>query len=214
MEAARARADRRLYPHRAANAARSIFRPQGARALCREQGPPRRGRALARRVRDGSGAIAQIGAPEPTTAPALNPSKLHRSPEPDRVEHGCRREIPVGQLPDETSPYNVDQGGVHAPVGGFRIDEIAFLQREPAEILARHGARFVETADEEVGQRLLRLPLRLRLRLCLDVLMQNLRLRLRLLMQNLRLRLRLILEVMMRLMDCFAHLLVRLRPLA
>jgi len=103
---------------------------------------------------------------------------------------------------------------MHAPVGGFRIDEIALLQREPAEIVARHGARFVETADEEIGQRLLRLPLRLRLRL--DVLMRNLRLRLglRLLMQNLRLRLSLRLEVMMRLMDCLAHLLVRLRPLA
>ena len=103
---------------------------------------------------------------------------------------------------------------MHAPVGGFRIDEIALLQREPAEIVARHGARFVETADEEIGQRLLRLPLRLGLRL--DVLMRNLRLRLglRLLMQNLRLRLSLRLEVMMRLMDCLAHLLVRLRPLA
>ncbi len=46
--------------------------------------------------------------------------------------------------------------------------------------------------------------------------MRNLRLRLglRLLMQNLRLRLSLRLEVMMRLMDCLAHLLVRLRPLA
>ena len=103
---------------------------------------------------------------------------------------------------------------MHAPVGGFRIDEIALLQRKPKEIVARHGARFVETADEEIGQRLLRLPLRLRLRL--DVLMRNLRLRLglRLLMQNLRLRLSLRLEVMMRLMDCLAHLLVRLRPLA
>src|SRR5262245_49169859 len=98
---------------------------------------------------------------------------------------------------------------MHAPVGGFGIDEIALLQREPAEIVARHGARFVETADEEVGQRLLRLPLRLRLRLRLDVLMRNLRLRL--LMQNLWLRLRL--EVMMRLMDGLADLLVRLRPL-
>jgi hypothetical protein len=75
------------------------------------------------------------------------------------------------------------------------------------------------------------LPLRLRLRLGLDVLVRNLRLRrqrglcllmqtlrlrlrlrLRLLMQNLRLRLRL--EMMMRLMDRLAHLLVRLRPLA
>jgi hypothetical protein len=105
---------------------------------------------------------------------------------------------------------------MHAPVSGFRIDEIALLQREPAEIVARHGARFVETADEEIGQSLLRLPLRLRLRL--DVLMRNLRLRLRLrlrlLMQNLRLRLSLRLEVMMRLMDRLAHLLVRLRPLA
>ena len=114
-----------------------------------------------RKPRDRKGREPRKREPEPRRPRRQTREKLHRPSQPDRVEHGCRREVPVRQLPDEAGLHHVDQGRMHAPVGGFRIDEIALLQREPAEVVARHGARFVELADEEVGQRLLRLPLRL-----------------------------------------------------
>src|SRR5512134_673761 len=120
-------------------------------------------------------------------ATALRTETLHRASQPDRVEHGRGREVPIGQLPDETGLHHVDQRGMHAPIRGLGVDEIALLQREPPEVVARHGTRFVELADEEVGQSLLRLTLRLRR---LHVLMRGLGLKLSL-KRGLRLRLKL-----------------------
>src|SRR5512134_2251182 len=112
-------------------------------------------------------------------ATALQTETLHRASQPDRVEHGRGREVPIRQLPDETGLHHVDQRGMHAPIRGLGVDEIALLQREPPEVVVRHGARFVELADEEVGQSLLRLTLRLSLRLSrLHVLMRGLGLKL------------------------------------
>ena len=53
--------------------------------------------------------------------------------------------------------------GVHAAVGAVGIGEIALLQGEAPEIVTRHGADLVQLADQEVGKRLWRLVLSLRL---------------------------------------------------
>src|SRR5512134_3616899 len=100
----------------------------------------------------------KTGAP-PRIATALQTETLHRASKPDRVEHGRWREVPVRQLPDETGLHHIDERGVHATVRGLGVDEIALLKREPSQIITRHGARFVELADEEIRQRLLRLTL-------------------------------------------------------
>ena len=49
--------------------------------------------------------------------------------------------LPFGNCRIETGLHDVDQGRVHAAVGGLGIGEIALLHREPPEIVARHGAR-------------------------------------------------------------------------
>ena len=43
--------------------------------------------------------------------------RLHRAVQPDRVEHGGRREVAVRQLPDEARLHHVGQSVVYAAVG-------------------------------------------------------------------------------------------------
>ena len=91
--------------------------------------------------------------------------RLHRPAQPDGVEHRGRGEISVRQLSDETGLHYVDQGGLHAPVGGVGVGEVTLLQGQPPEVVPRHGAGLIQLADEEVGKGKLRLALRLRLRM-------------------------------------------------
>ena len=114
-------------------------------------------------------------------------TQLNRAAEPDRVEHGGRREIAVRQLPDETGLGHVQQGRRHAALGALAIGEIALLDRDAPQIFPRKRTDFTERAHEEVRERLLRL--RLGRLLVMDLLRVNL-LRVRLLrMRLLRMRL-------------------------
>jgi len=92
---------------------------------------------------------------------------------------------------------------MHAPVGSVGVRKVPLLQGQPPEIVMHHGTGFVQHADQKIGQRLLRLTLRLRLS-------KLLRLRLRL---GLNMWLRLRLGVLLWLMGRLGLWLGRLRPL-
>src|SRR5512133_3650246 len=93
----------------------------------------------------------------PRKRAGLGKKTLHRASEPDRVEHRGRREVAVRQLPDETGLHHVEQGRMNAALCGVGVGEVALLHRQAAQIVSRHGTDLIQLADQEVGERLLRL---------------------------------------------------------
>ena len=65
--------------------------------------------------------------------------------------------LPFGSCRMRPAFTTLMQRRVDAAVGGVGVGEIALLQRQPPEIVTRHGADLVQLADQEVGKRRLRL---------------------------------------------------------